>query len=244
MHGRRRNRLGNEAGGAARSVSQCTPASSRTACGCASCSGRRTSATASPSASTRASRCADSAGARGAALRRDAAGSTERRQSVVDTMVARLGKRRAMPAFAINDADWSLKLQAKKYRKWLVGKMRDTAFDALSPLALRAGVSARRHHGDPGGEDIVAEEAYRRAADRPARGAVRPAVAGDPPAAHRARLAARPVRRRQGAAVRDRRTRRWRSGNEWDRSTTTTCNGPWGPVGLRRRVRGVAAAVV
>lgn len=83
-------------------------------------------------------------------------------KSVVDTMVARLGKRRAMPAFAINDADWSLKLQAKKYRKWLVGKMRDTAFDALSPLALRAGCVGRAGITAilASGEDIVAEEAY------------------------------------------------------------------------------------
>ncbi|MBP9862667.1 MAG: hypothetical protein KBD62_32235 [Kofleriaceae bacterium] len=83
-------------------------------------------------------------------------------KSVIDTVVARLGKRRAMPSFDIVDADWSLKLKAKKYRKWLLGKMSDTEFDRLSPLALRAGCIARAGFTSIAAvdDDVVAEEMY------------------------------------------------------------------------------------
>jgi hypothetical protein len=83
-------------------------------------------------------------------------------KSVIDTVVARIGKRRPMPSFAIDDADWSLKQRAKKYRKWLIGKMSETDFDRLSPLALRdacigrAGLTAIF----AGDEDVIAERVF------------------------------------------------------------------------------------
>jgi hypothetical protein len=83
-------------------------------------------------------------------------------KSVVDSYVSRIGKKRAMPAFSIDDADWSLKESAKAYRKWLIGKMTETEFDRLSALALkdsaitRAGITKIVDNGD----DICAERVY------------------------------------------------------------------------------------
>lgn len=83
-------------------------------------------------------------------------------KSVIDTFESRISKKRPMPQFSISDADWGLKRKARQYRKFLVGKMTETEFDRLSPLALsdscctRAGLTAI-YAGD---EDVVAEQLY------------------------------------------------------------------------------------
>jgi len=60
-------------------------------------------------------------------------------KAVVNTVVSRLSKQRPMPSFVVDDADWSLKRKAKQYRKFIVGEMMQTDFDARSKEALRDG---------------------------------------------------------------------------------------------------------
>lgn len=60
-------------------------------------------------------------------------------ESIIDTIVARQSKRRAMPSFVVDDADWSLKRKAKQYRKFILGEMRATEFDEKSRECLLDG---------------------------------------------------------------------------------------------------------
>jgi hypothetical protein len=82
---------------------------------------------------------------------------------VVDTVSARLSKRRAMPAFRVDNADWSLKRKAKKYREFILGKMSETEFEDLSPQALQDG--SVTGHGitqiDDDGNDVCCERILR-----------------------------------------------------------------------------------
>ena len=85
-------------------------------------------------------------------------------KSIVDTVGAKISKRRSMPAFAVDNADWSLKRKAKEYRKWLVGKQMETDFDRLSVEAVTDGEiigTGITKIGDAGGDDIVAERVFR-----------------------------------------------------------------------------------
>jgi hypothetical protein len=85
-------------------------------------------------------------------------------KAVVDTVSARMSKRRAMPAFKVDMADWSLKRRAKKYRQFIVGKMMDSQFEELSPLIVRDGCvvgSGVSEINDEGADDICAERVYR-----------------------------------------------------------------------------------
>jgi hypothetical protein len=84
-------------------------------------------------------------------------------QPVVDTVVARLSKRRPMPQFKVDNADWSLKSKAKRYRQFIVGEMMESCFEELSPMALRDGAIEGNGitHIDDGDDDIVAERVYR-----------------------------------------------------------------------------------
>lgn len=84
-------------------------------------------------------------------------------KSVVDTTGARLSKRKPMPAFSINDAGWALKRRARQYRKWLVGKMQETEFDQLSPMALRDGqiIGTGLTKIAAGDDDVCAERVLR-----------------------------------------------------------------------------------
>lgn len=84
-------------------------------------------------------------------------------KAVVDTVVARLSKRRAMPAFKVDMADWSLKRKAKKYRNFIVGKMTETDFEEISPLCLRDGAMVGNGitYIDDSDDDVCAERVYR-----------------------------------------------------------------------------------
>jgi hypothetical protein len=82
---------------------------------------------------------------------------------VVDTVVARLSKRRPMPQFKVDNADWSLKRKAKRYRQFIVGEMMESDFETLSPTALRDGTVEGNGitRIDDGDDDILAERVYR-----------------------------------------------------------------------------------
>ncbi len=60
-------------------------------------------------------------------------------KSIIDTFVSRLSKDRPMPSFGVDDSDWELKQKAKKYHKFIVGKMMETEFDDLSRDGLLDG---------------------------------------------------------------------------------------------------------
>lgn len=82
---------------------------------------------------------------------------------VADTVVARLSKRRAMPQFKVDNADWSLKRKAKRYRQFILGEMMESDFETLSPMALRDGTIEGNGitRIDDGEDDILAERVYR-----------------------------------------------------------------------------------
>jgi hypothetical protein len=82
---------------------------------------------------------------------------------IVDTVVARLSKRRPMPQFKVDNADWSLKRKAKQYRQFIVGEMMESDFESLSPQALRDGCIEGNGitHIDDGDDDVFAERVYR-----------------------------------------------------------------------------------
>jgi hypothetical protein len=84
-------------------------------------------------------------------------------KSVIDTVVARLSKRRPMPQFKVDNADWSLKRKAKRYRQFIVGEMMETEFESLSPMALRDGTIEGNGitRIDDSDDDILAERVYR-----------------------------------------------------------------------------------
>lgn len=56
-------------------------------------------------------------------------------KSIIDTFVSRLAKERPMPQFDVED-DWQRKRQARRFRQFTVGQMRETQFDDLSRDAL------------------------------------------------------------------------------------------------------------
>lgn len=86
-------------------------------------------------------------------------------KSVVNTVVSRLSKGRPMPSFKVDDADWSLKRKSKQYRKFILGEMMATDFDARSKEALLDGAiigSGITYIDDSGdGEKVFAERMLR-----------------------------------------------------------------------------------
>lgn len=60
-------------------------------------------------------------------------------KTVIDTFVSRMSKDRPMPSFITDGAQWSVKRQARQYRQFIVGQMRETEFDDLSREALKDG---------------------------------------------------------------------------------------------------------
>ena len=80
-------------------------------------------------------------------------------KAIIDTFVSRLSKDRPMPSFVTDDADWDLKRKAKEYRKFIVGKMRETEFDDLSRDALLDGsiLGNAFTRIDDGENDVFAE---------------------------------------------------------------------------------------
>lgn len=61
-------------------------------------------------------------------------------QSMVDTVVARIGKRRAMPIISADDAEYSEKLYARRASRVLRQKMKQPAIERMMPMFLRDGV--------------------------------------------------------------------------------------------------------
>lgn len=84
--------------------------------------------------------------------------------SIVDTFVARMAKRKAMPMFVVDDAEWSLKQRAQDCRRWLHGKLREASFDKLYPAIIRD--ASVRGDGvvyvDETDDDILIERVHRR----------------------------------------------------------------------------------
>lgn len=50
---------------------------------------------------------------------------------IVDTFQARLLRRKTMPMFVVDDAEWSLKSQAQEFRRWLHGKLRECHYEEI-----------------------------------------------------------------------------------------------------------------
>lgn len=84
--------------------------------------------------------------------------------SIVDTFTARMAKRKAMPMFVVDDAEWSLKQRAQDCRRWLHGKLREASFDKLYPAIIRD--ASVRGDGvvyvDETDDDILIERVHRR----------------------------------------------------------------------------------
>jgi hypothetical protein len=86
-------------------------------------------------------------------------------KSIVNTVAARLSKQRATPSIIVDDADWSLKRKAKKYRKFVLGEQMSTDFDQRSVEALLDGgvlgngITRIDDSGD--GEKVIAERVLR-----------------------------------------------------------------------------------
>lgn len=57
--------------------------------------------------------------------------------SIVDTFQARLAKRKSMPMFVVDDAEWKLKQQAQEFRRWLHGKLREADFERIYTEVVR-----------------------------------------------------------------------------------------------------------
>lgn len=57
--------------------------------------------------------------------------------SIVDTFVSRISKKKSMPMFVVDDAEWSLKRKAQRFRKFLHAKLRDSDFERLCPEIVR-----------------------------------------------------------------------------------------------------------
>lgn len=83
--------------------------------------------------------------------------------SIVDTFTARMAARRTKTAFVVDDAEWSLKQRAQDFRRWLDGKQRDVAFDALYPEIIND--ACVRGDGvvyiDDADDDVFAERVHR-----------------------------------------------------------------------------------
>lgn len=83
--------------------------------------------------------------------------------SIVDTFVARISKRRTMPMFVVDEGEYELKQKAQDYRRWLHGKMLETAVDRLCPPIVKD--SSVRGTGvayvDDGEDDLIVERVHR-----------------------------------------------------------------------------------
>ena len=51
--------------------------------------------------------------------------------SIVDTFTSRISKKRSMPMFVVDEAEWSLKRKAQKFRRFLHAKLRESEFERL-----------------------------------------------------------------------------------------------------------------
>lgn len=84
--------------------------------------------------------------------------------SIVDTFVARMAKRKTMPQFVVDDAEYQLKQRAQDCRNWLHGKLREASFDKIYDSLIRD--ACVRGDGivyvDETDDDIMIERVHRR----------------------------------------------------------------------------------
>lgn len=83
---------------------------------------------------------------------------------IVDTFAARMVRRKTMPMFVVDDAEWSLKSQAQEFRRWLHGKLKECDFEEVySQIVVDMLV---RGDGlvyvDEGDDDVFVERVHRR----------------------------------------------------------------------------------
>jgi len=83
---------------------------------------------------------------------------------IVDTFAARMVRRKTMPMFVVDDAEWTLKSQAQEFRRWLHGKLRECDFEALYPQVV-IDMLVRGDglvYCDEGDDDVFVERVHRR----------------------------------------------------------------------------------
>jgi len=56
--------------------------------------------------------------------------------SIVETFKNRLARRKSLPMFVVDDAEWSLKRKAQEFRRWLHGKLMESKYDRLRPRII------------------------------------------------------------------------------------------------------------
>lgn len=82
---------------------------------------------------------------------------------IVDTFHARMIRRKTMPMFVVDDAEWSLKSQAQEFRRWLHGKLREAKFEAVYSRVVKD-MFARGDglaYIDEGDDDVFVERVHR-----------------------------------------------------------------------------------
>jgi hypothetical protein len=83
--------------------------------------------------------------------------------AIVDTFDARFSKRKTMPMFVVDDAEYSLKMQAQEFRRFLHGKMRELDFEKIdsecvTDMLVRGEGWA---YFDEGDKDVFGERVHR-----------------------------------------------------------------------------------
>lgn len=83
--------------------------------------------------------------------------------SIVDTFHARMVRRQTMPAFVVDDAEYSIKQRAQDYRAWLHGKLRADVAEENRAMVIRDAIV--RGDGieyiDDGDQDVIMERSHR-----------------------------------------------------------------------------------
>lgn len=83
--------------------------------------------------------------------------------AIVDTFDARFSKRKNMPMFVVDDAEWDLKNQAQEFRRWLHGKLVEADFEkvygeCVTDMLVRGDGMAYIDEGD---DDVFIERVHR-----------------------------------------------------------------------------------
>lgn len=83
--------------------------------------------------------------------------------TIVDTFDARFSKRKTLPMFVVDDAEWSLKRQAQEFRRWLHGKLSEVDFEkvygeCVTDMLVRGDGIA---YIDEGPDDVFVERVHR-----------------------------------------------------------------------------------
>ena len=83
---------------------------------------------------------------------------------IIDTFAARMVRRKTMPMFVVDDAEYRLKAQAQEFRRWLHGKLRECKFEELySQIVIDMLVRGDGLvYADEGEDDVFVERVHRR----------------------------------------------------------------------------------